>query len=67
MCLVTLQIWTFYFDALQEGSADAVACLPVPRASACSRGFFLLIFPFCLVVSITAFSCKAFLIFKNLP
>jgi hypothetical protein len=39
-------------DAFQEGSADAVACLLVPRA----WGFFLFS-SFCLVAS-TAFSCK---------
>jgi hypothetical protein len=39
-------------DAFQEGSADAVACLPVPRALR-----FFLSFSFYLVAS-TALSCK---------
>jgi hypothetical protein len=41
-------------DALQEGSADAAACLPVPRAK---LGFFLLFSSFCLV-AYAAISCK---------
>jgi hypothetical protein len=28
-------------DALQEGSAETVACLPVPRAWACGGFFFI--------------------------
>jgi hypothetical protein len=42
-------------DALQEGSTDAVACLPVPRALA--YGIFFLLFPVVLGGS-TSFSCK---------
>jgi hypothetical protein len=34
---------SFHRDALQEDSADAVACLPAPRASA--RGIFQSILP----------------------
>jgi hypothetical protein len=39
-------------DALQEGSADAVACHPVPRA-----WVFFLVSTFCLMAC-PAFSCK---------
>jgi hypothetical protein len=48
---------TYLREALQEGNVDVVACLHVPRASAC--GVFLLA-PFCLVISSTstAFYCK---------
>jgi hypothetical protein len=40
-------------NALQEGSADAMACLPVPRDQ-----IFPLRSSFCCVVSTTVFSCK---------
>jgi hypothetical protein len=40
-------------EALQEGSADTVACLPVPRAQV----FPSLITSLCVVAS-TVFSCK---------
>jgi hypothetical protein len=43
-------------DAFQEGNANVVACLPVPRPS--GLGFFPFS-SFCLVAS-TAFSCKEF-------
>jgi hypothetical protein len=41
--------------AIQEGSTDAVACLPVPRAQVFIPLFF--VYSFCLVAS-TTFSCK---------
>jgi hypothetical protein len=36
-------------DALHEGNADVVACLPIPRASACGVFASLLLAPFRLV------------------
>jgi hypothetical protein len=46
-------------DALQEGSANAAACLPVPRAKV-----FLPSYTFCLVAS-TTFSCEKVLVFMS--